>query len=143
MSLLPDPAHLAAIVDRITAHAAATRERAARLDHAVAATGWTGTAAGAFHLEAQLASDALRASAARLDTAADALRRHAARIEALLADIVQFGADELGLAKDVLTHPYRVLPDAIDVVGDGVHVAGDIAGGALHAVGGMFDAIGF
>lgn len=135
MSLLPDPAHLAAIADRIAAHAAATRDRAARLDRAVAATGWTGAAAAAFHLEAELTTDALRIAAARLDTAADALRRHAARIGALIADIVQFGADELGLAKDVLTHPYRVFPDTLDVVGDGVEILGDVGGGVLHAIG--------
>jgi hypothetical protein len=135
MSVLPDPADLAAIADRIAAHAAVTRERAARLDHAVVATGWSGIAAAAFHLEAKLATDSLRSAAARLDDAADALRRHAARIGALIADIARLGTDELGLVKDALTDPHRVLPDTIGVLGDGVHVLGDVAGGALHAIG--------
>lgn len=135
MSVLPDPADLAAIADRIAAHAAATRDRAARLDHAVAVTGWTGIAANAFELEARLATDSLRGAADRLDTAADALRRHAARISALINDLARLGADELGLVTDVLTDPRGVVPDTLSVVGDGVHVLGDVAGGALHAIG--------
>jgi uncharacterized protein YukE len=143
MSVLPDPADLAAIADRIAAHAAATRDRAARLDRAVAATGWTGVAAAVFHDEAQLATDTLRNAAARLDAAADALRRHAARIGTLIADIVHLGADEVGLMKDALTHPGQVLPDAVDVAGDGIHVLGDVAGGVVHGIGGVCHAIGF
>jgi len=143
MSVLPDPADLVAIADRIAAHAAATRDRAARLERAVAATGWAGFAASAFDHEAQLATGTLRSAAARLDTAADALRRHAARISSLIGDIVHLGADEVGLAKDALTHPGQVLPDAVDVAGDGVRVVGDVVGGTVHALGGMCHAIGF
>jgi len=143
MSVLPDPADLAAIADRIAAHAAATRDRAARLDHAVAAVGWKGFAAAAFDHEAQLATDTLRNAAARLDAAADALRRHAARISVLIADIVQLGADELDLVKDALTHPGQVLPDTVGLVGDGVHAVGDAIGDTVHAIGGVCHAIGF
>lgn len=135
MSVLPDPAELAAIADRISAHAAAARERALRLDHAVAATGWSGAAAVAFHHEAQSATGALRTAAARLDSAADALRRHAAQVGVLLADLARLGTDELDLVKDALGHPGRLLPDTLHAIGDGVHALADVAGGALHLVG--------
>jgi hypothetical protein len=125
MSALPDPADLVAIAARIAAHAAATRDRAVRLDRAIATTGWTGTAAAAFHLEAQPATDALRTASARLDAAADALRRHAGRISGLLADVARLGVAELGLVEDVLVHPGQVLPDVAHVVDDGFDVVGD------------------
>lgn len=135
MSVLLDPAELAAIADRIAAHAAATRDRAFRLDHAVSATGWTGLAASAFDHEARMVTDRLRNAAARLDTAADALRRHAARVSALLADLARLGADELELAKDAIFHPDQLVPDAIGIVGDGYHAVTDFAGGALDRIG--------
>jgi uncharacterized protein YukE len=128
MSVLPDPADLTAIADRIGAHAAAARERAARLDRAVAATGWTGFAASAFHAEAQVATGTLRSAAVRLDDAADALRRHAARISALLSGLARLGSAELNLLKDGLVHPDRVLGDAVDVVGESAHVIRDALG---------------
>lgn len=124
MSVLPDPADLAAIADRIAGHAAAARDRASRLDRAVAAAGWTGSAASAFHLEAQVASDTLRSAASRLDDAADALRRHAARISGLLAGLIRLGTAELGLVKDALTDPGQLLPDTVDLIGDALNAIG-------------------
>ena len=125
MSALPDPAELAAIADRIAAHAAATRDRAAELDRAVAATGWTGAAATAFGLEAKMATDTLRSAASRLDTAADALRRHAARTSGLLADLARLGSAELELIGDVALHPGQVLPDALHILDGGLDLVGD------------------
>jgi uncharacterized protein YukE len=135
MFLLPDPADLVAIAGRIAGHAAATRDRATRLDHAIADTGWTGAAAAAFRLEARPAIDTLRGAANRLDDAADALRRHAARIGDVLADLARLGSAELDLAGDLVLHPGQVLPDVVDVVGDGAHVVADVAGGVLDAIG--------
>jgi hypothetical protein len=138
MPVLPDPAVLAAIADRIAAHAAAARDRAIGLDRAVATTGWAGAAAGAFDLEARVATDALRTAAARLDEAADALRRHAARIGTVLADVARLDLAGIELAKDAVTHPDRLLADSADVVGAGLHVVEDgvgVLGGALDALG--------
>ena len=125
MSVLPDLADLTAIAGRITAHAAATRDRAGRLDAAVAATGWTGSAAAAFQVEAHLAAATLRNAAGRLDFAADALRRHAARISGPLADIAQAGKDGFHLAEDLALHPDQIVPDAAHLAGDGLHLIGD------------------
>ncbi|HEV7205716.1 MAG TPA: hypothetical protein VGN18_13990 [Jatrophihabitans sp.] len=80
MSLLPDPADLRAIADRIAAHATGTRSRAHALGRATAESPWRGTAADVFGTSAAEVIGELRRAAARLDDAADALRRHADRI---------------------------------------------------------------
>jgi hypothetical protein len=126
MSALPNPADLTAIADRIAAHAAATRERALRLDHAVAATGWSGAAAAVFDAEAHVAGAALHGAAGRLDDAADALRRHAARVNALLDDLADLARSGLDLVGDAVFHPDEVLPDAVKLVGGGIDLAGDV-----------------
>jgi hypothetical protein len=136
MSLLPDPADLVAIAGRITGHAEATRHRATQLEQTIAATDWTGLAAAAFRVEAQLATDTLRCAAARLDAAADALRRHAARVGDMLADLARLGSDELGLAGDLVRHPSEVPADAVHIVGDGIEVVGDAVSGVLGLIGG-------
>jgi uncharacterized protein YukE len=84
MSILPDPAELLAIADRIGSHAGAVRARAHQLGRAEAASGWSGLAADAFRLEAADTVAALVGAAGRLDDAADALRRHAARVRQAL-----------------------------------------------------------
>jgi uncharacterized protein YukE len=80
MSILPDPAELLGIADRISTHAGAVRARAHQLGRAAATSGWSGPAAEAFRLEADDTIAALHGAAGRLDDAADALRRHAARV---------------------------------------------------------------
>jgi uncharacterized protein YukE len=142
VSLLPDPAELTAVADRIAGHAAAARERAIRLEHAVAATEWRGFAAGAFFAEAQMATSALRSAAARLDTAADALRRHAERVGALIAHVVRLGQDGLELLGDTFRHPDEVLPDAARLAGDAVDLVGDGASAVRGAVGDVVGVVG-
>ena len=127
MSLLPDPAALYAIADRIAGHASAARERAARLDGAVSATGWRGMAASAFDGESRFVTATLRNAADRIDDAAQALRRHAAEVAALIADLEHLGTDGFDLIKDTVTlHPGRALSDAGHLIGDGVHLVGDV-----------------
>ena len=131
MPLLPDPAELNAVADRINAHATATRDRASRLGAAVAAADWRGLAATAFHAEAQLTIGSLGIAAARLDDAADALRRHAGRVSSVLADLAALGSDGLQIAEDLVAHPDQLLSDAGKLLSDGADLAGD----ALHLFG--------
>jgi hypothetical protein len=125
VSALPDPFDLRAIADRIAGHAAAARERAARLEPAIAAVDWEGVAADAFYGQAHMAVDGLRSAAERLDTAADALRRHADRIGVLIFGAVRLSLDGVELVKDGLLHPDEVPGDVVDVFRDG---AGVVAG---------------
>lgn len=106
MSLLPDPAELRAIADRIGAHAAAARARAHALGRETAELPWRGRAADVFGGSVAEVVGDLRLAAARLDDAADALRRHATRIG---------DASDLGLVEGALTH--GVLGGALSVVG--------------------------
>jgi uncharacterized protein YukE len=131
VSALPDPFELRAIADRIAGHAAAARDRAGRLDRAVAAAGWRGFAAEAFSVQAHLATGALRSAAARLDDAADALRRQADRIGGLIADAVRLGGDVVELLTDGLFHPDEVLGDVGHLVRDGADLVGDLVGSYL------------
>jgi uncharacterized protein YukE len=131
MSLLPDPAELNAIADRIGRHAAATRARAFHLGSALAGTGWHGRAADAFSAEAHVTLSALRSAAGRLDDAADALRRHAAKVGAVVDDLRGLGADGLKTLEDAVVHPDRLLADGRRLLGDGKALVGD----ALDLVG--------
>lgn len=154
MSVLPDPADLYAIADRITGHASAARERAARLDAAVSATEWRGRAAAAFDAEARFVTTTLRFAAGRLDDAAEALRRHAGEVAAILADLAHLATDGVDLIKDTVTlHPVAALSDAGHLVGDGVRLMGDgvqaVGSGVVsagefagHAAAGVAGAIG-
>jgi hypothetical protein len=129
--LLPEPAHLFAVADRIGDHASASRHRAAHLGAAVSAAGWHGIAADAFHAQAHSALATLRSSAGRLDAAADMLRRHAARVRAVSDDIERATLDGLRLSGDVFTAPGRLFADGRDLVFDGAGLAAD----ALSLVG--------
>lgn len=128
--LLPDPAALEAIADRIDRHAAAARARAAGLSAAVAAARWHGLAADAFHAEAHLVVAALRTSAGRLETAAGTLRRHAHTVGTVLADASRLGHDGLRGLKDAVTDPGALLGDAASVLGD----AGDLISDVLPGI---------
>lgn len=128
MSVLPDPAELCAMADRIAGHASAARNRAARLDAAVGALGWHGAAAAACLAQVQVCTGGLRAAGDRLDASAGALRRHAERVSELLADASRLGADGAALFDDLLGDPAQVLPDAGRLLGDGLNVLGDALG---------------
>jgi uncharacterized protein YukE len=132
VSVLPDPAELNAIADRIAGHAAAARDRAARLDGSIAGVGWRGPAAAAFLVQAQFATGSLRGAASRLDDAADALRRHAARVGAMVGDLARVGIAGVNLADDLV---HVRVGDAMHDVGDVVSGAGDVLGDALGALG--------
>lgn len=80
MSLLPDPAELRAIADRIAAHATAARARAHDLGRGTAELQWRGGAADVFGARVAEVIGELRRAAAGLDDAAAALRRHASRV---------------------------------------------------------------
>ena len=125
VSALPDPADLLAVADRIAGDAAAARERAGRLERAVADAGWRGFAADAFGAEAHLAAGSLRSAAAGLDHAVDALRRHVARVSGLVEDLVRVGSHEVDLLGDILLHPDEVMPDVGQLLGDGLDLVGD------------------
>jgi hypothetical protein len=131
MSFLPDAAELHALADRIARHAAAARARALVLGTTVAAAGWHGPAADAFHGPAHVSIAALRSAAGRLDDAADALRRHAVKVGAVVADLKTFGVDSLQALEDVVVGPSRLLPDGKRLVSDGKHLVDD----ALELVG--------
>lgn len=131
MSLLPDPATLRALADRIDDHAGAARGRADRLAAAVAAAGWRGLAADAFRAESSVAVAALRSAAGRLEGAADALRRHARAVAAIGADLTVLAGDGLRAAGDLVRHPGDLLGDAGAVGGDVISLADD----GLHLVG--------
>jgi uncharacterized protein YukE len=134
MSLLPDPAEMRAIADRISAHATAVRTRAAHLDAAVAGAAWHGPAARAFDASALGVIHGLRSAAGRLDDAADALRRHARRVEHALAALsraAHAAGHVLGDAGDILTD---VATDPTDLPGDITNLASDV-GDALSSVG--------
>ncbi|WP_375480674.1 hypothetical protein [uncultured Jatrophihabitans sp.] len=145
MSILPDPAELTAIADRIARHADATRARAERLRRAVAATHWHGLAATAFAATAAGVLFGLRTSAARLDDAADVLRAHAARVARVLAELAKTVsdagrlADDLGAGgADLATAPGRLPGDVAGVFGDGLNLVGDgarLIGDGLHLIG--------
>jgi uncharacterized protein YukE len=111
MPLLPDPAELDAIADRIGGHAVAARARATSLATAVAAAGWRGLAADAFCTEAFTIVAALRRAAGRLDSAADTLRRHAGNLRALLDDLALIGTDGMRALEGILTDPDGLVSD--------------------------------
>jgi hypothetical protein len=131
VSALPDPSDLRAIADRISGHAAAARERAWRLEQAIAAVDWEGFAADAFYGQARAAADGLRRAAGRIDTAADALRRHADRIGVLISGAVRLSLDGVELVKDGLLHPNEVPGDVADVFRDGAGLVGSFIGSFL------------
>ena len=139
MSLLPDPAALLAVADRITRHAASLRRHAQLLVGSLAQATWHGHAARAFAHEAMEVCLSLRRSADRLDTAAGALRRHAARVRTeldVLARTATGAAHLAGTAVDV------AVDVAGDVAGGAVGGAVHVAGGAAHAAGRVLDAVG-
>jgi hypothetical protein len=131
VSVLPDPVDLMAAADRIAGHATAARDRAGRVDAALAASPWRGFAADAFAEQAHLATGLLCSAAAGLDSAADALRRHAGRVSALVTDALRTGIDEADLMRDLVLHPGDVVSDAGDLVHDGLHAVGDVLHGLL------------
>jgi uncharacterized protein YukE len=131
MWLLPDPAALDALAERINGHAGAARSRALQLTGAVATTTWSGTAADAFRTEAHVVAAALRGAAGRLDDAADALRSHAHAVRRLLADLSAAGRAGAQTLDDLVHDPARVPGDLAGLAGDGVHLIGD----ALSVVG--------
>jgi uncharacterized protein YukE len=143
MSLLPDPAEIYAIADRIAGHAVSARARADALGTAIAGADWHGLAAEAFDVMAYGVLGGLRRAADRLDDAADALRRHASTVQHLLDTLAVLGHDLLGLGFDLdltlldgMLHPELLLGDASDVLGEVGNVLGD-AGGVLGDVGGL------
>ena len=100
--LLPDTRELRALATRIDAVAHTARRNGEHLRRRLAATHWSGPAARAFDLQAEIVLHALRTSANRLDDAADALRAHAGAVDhavAMVTTTVQVG---WGLAKDVV-----------------------------------------
>jgi hypothetical protein len=125
MSLLPDPAELDAIADRINRHASAARARAEHLGRAVAGADWRGLAADAFHGEAHVAISGLRSAAGRLDDAADALRRHARKVGAIVDDLAVLGVDSVGALTDLVTDPGALLSDGKKLLSDGAGLVGD------------------
>lgn len=140
MSPLPDPAELEAIAARIRSHAAATRDRAFRLDQLVAAARWRGVAAAAFDTLAAEVVSGLRHSSGRLDDAADALLRHAASVRSVLGILAQLQYDSLRIGADLgtglvdeLLHPGRLPGDAAGVLTDAASVVGGL--GALIGIG--------
>jgi hypothetical protein len=128
MSCLPDAVELAALADRISGHAAATRARALRLGSAVGTADWRGIAASAFRAEAYVTVAGLRAAAGRLDDAADALRRHARRVAVLYADVKDVGLDGLRVLTDTVVRPDRLLADGGRLINDGAQLVGDALG---------------
>ena len=135
--LVPDTGDMYSVADRISAHAAGTRQRAAELAAALGATDWHGIAAGTFGAAAAGLLAGMRTAADRLDDAAAALRQHAANVDTVVHDaehLVEDGAalghDLLDGAADSLTAPQRLPGDALSIVGDVGSVAGDV-GGAL------------
>ncbi|HEX3336991.1 MAG TPA: hypothetical protein VHS54_11065 [Jatrophihabitans sp.] len=128
MSLLPDPATLLAIADRIAGHAAAARARANALGAAVAGAEWRGPAADAFAWTAYGVLSGLHRAGRRLDDAADALRRHARVVSALVQELERLAGHTLGLGADI----GRTVEDALvspgSLVGDGRELLGDSAG---------------
>lgn len=138
MSLLPDPAELLAVADRIAGHAAAARSQASRLGAAVATAHWHGVAADAFHVQAFGVVAGLRSAAARLDDAADALRRHARRVAETLADIHRL-ADGL---EHVPGHALRTVTGAVTDPGQVVSDVTSLAGDAASVLGNTLDLLG-
>jgi hypothetical protein len=131
MSLLPDPAELDAIADRITAHAAAGRARAEHLARSVAGLHWHGLAAAVFEREAHVAVSALRSAAGRLDAAADILRHHARTVGQLITDAERLAHDGLRTLDDIATDPGSLVSDGKALLADG----GSLVGDSLHALG--------
>jgi hypothetical protein len=125
MSLLPDPAKLYAIADRIGDHARAARARADSLGAAAAAASWHGPAAAAFRVEAQVVISGLRSAAGRLDDAADALRRHAGNVGSLLADLEALGLDGAHLLESGITGAGRLIGAGRGLVAAGGGLVGD------------------
>lgn len=130
-ALLPGPAELNAIADRIGQHAVAARARALQLGTAVASTDWRGISAIAFRAEAHAAVAAMRGSAGRLDDAAGALRRHAERVWALCDEVRDVGVDTLGVVADTVVRPDRLFSDGKQLFSD----AAGLLGGAMSLVG--------
>ena len=135
--LVPDTGEMYSVADRISAHAAGTRQRAAELAAALGATDWHGLAADTFDAAASGLLASMRTAADRLDDAAAALRQHAANVntvvrdaEHLVADGAALGSDLLDGAADSLTAPQHLPGDALSIAGDVGSVAGDV-GGAL------------
>lgn len=128
MSLLPEPAELAALADRINGHAAATRARALHLGTAVATADWRGIAASAFRAEAYVTIAALRSAAGRLDVAADALRCHAGRVSVVYDDLTDLGVDGLRMLSDTVVRPDRLLSDGTRLLSDGAGLVDDALG---------------
>ena len=134
MSPIPSPAEMLAVADRITAHAHATRDRAAQLGAAVSGAHWRGTAADAFYGQANVLISGLRSAADRLDDAADALRRHAYRVldrlhqlAELSRDLGSVGGDVVRGAGDMVLHPQRIFDDGVSVFGDSSSLVRDVA----------------
>lgn len=133
MSLLPDPAEIEAIADRIAAHAVAARARADILGRTIAGTNWHGFAADTFAAAAEAVLGGLRSSAQRLDAAADTLRRHAGNVRRMLDLLSRLSHDTLGLGigidrtlYDGVFHPGHMLGDITGVFGDATEVLGDL-----------------
>jgi uncharacterized protein YukE len=108
--LLPNPGDLLALARRIDAVAGTTRRNGERLRSQLAGTHWSGPAARAFELQADLVLHALCSAADRLDGAADALRSHADAVDSALKMV----KTTLGLGWDLAT---GVLGEAFDAVG--------------------------
>jgi hypothetical protein len=117
MSILPDPAELRALADRIDHHATLARARATRLGAAVVATQWHGLAARAFDVQAAAAVGALRLAAGRLDDAADGLRRHADNVGAVLHTVETMVQAGLDTAEHLLSAGGGLVGDALDLIG--------------------------
>jgi len=135
--LVPDAGEMYSVADRISAHAAGTRQRAVELAAALGATDWHGIAADTFGSAAAALLVSMRTAADRLDDAAAALRQHAAKVETVAHDVehlardgAALGRDLLGGAADSLTAPQQLPGDAVTLAADVGSVAGDV-GGAL------------
>jgi hypothetical protein len=128
MSLLPDPAELYAIADRIARHASATRSRAAILGAAVAAVNWRGTAADAFTAQAYSVIAALRTAAGRMDNAADALRRHAGSVHTLVDELTLLGRGGIQALEDAGIDPASLLAGGKRIFAAGRSLLGDALG---------------
>ena len=111
MSLLfPDTGELRSLARRIHELALTTRRNGEGLRRQLAATEWSGPAARAFELQAEVVLNALRTAAERLDDAGDALRSHAEAVDRAVGMVT--GMLEAGWATVTGT-----VGAALDVVG--------------------------
>jgi uncharacterized protein YukE len=94
--LLPDTGALRARARRIHEVAFSTRLNGERLRRQLAVTEWSGPAARAFEVQAEIVLGALRTAAERLDDAAEALRAHAEAVDhavSIVGSVLEAGWD--------------------------------------------------